>query len=98
MVGKDYHVLGKTLSEAELMAFGLEVSDRESVFLCITTSEALVCHVEKGIMVLLLYHVADLSPLRFCGVDTGGIVCAGVQENDTTFGCVLQIFHQAIKI
>ena len=75
---KIYHVLGETLSEAEFMAFGLEVADCKGIFLCITACKALVCHVEKGVMLLLLDHVADLSPLRFCGVDARGVVCTCV--------------------
>ena len=60
-----YHVLGKTLSKTELMALGLEISDCKGIFLGIAASKALVCHVEKWVMVLLLYYVADLPPLCF---------------------------------
>lgn len=98
MAGVRYHVLGKTLSKTELMAFGLEVSDSEGIFLGIAASKALVCHIEEWVMVLLLYYVADLPPLRFCGVDAGRVVCARVQQNDTAFGCILQIFYHAIKV
>ena len=60
-----YHVLGKTLSKTELMALGLEMSDCEGIFLGITGSKALVCHIKKRVMVFLLYYVADLPPLCF---------------------------------
>ena len=73
-----YHVLGETLSEAEFVAFGLEMADCKGVFLRITACKALVCHVEKGVMLLFLDHVADLPPLCFCGVDARRVMCACV--------------------
>merc|ERR1719389_119797 len=60
--------------------------------------EALVGHVKVGEEVLLLDEGGHLLPLLGRGVHTGGVVRAGVEEDDGTLGDVLNVFHGASKV
>ena len=59
------------------MANGERVADS------VTLREALVGHVEEGEELLLLDNVADLLPLLRRRVDTGRVVGASMEENDS---------------
>lgn len=101
MVGNDrtsYHVLGETLGQAELVTLGLEVSDGERVFVGVPTGEALVGHIEEGVMVLLLDHVADLLPLLHGRIDPGGVVGTGMQKDNTSGRSRFEVGDHAIKV
>jgi hypothetical protein len=71
---------------------------RESILVGITGSEALVGHVEEGKVTLLLHNGRDLLPLFLGGVDTSGVVSAGVQKNDAVVRGSLQISDHSIKV
>ena len=68
-----------------------EMTDGEGVLGGISGGETLVRHVEEGEEFLLLDEVRDFFPLGRGGVDAGGVVRAGVQENDGTLRSILYI-------
>ena len=73
-------VLGKGLGEGEGVALLSEVTNGPSVALHITGGEALVGAIEDDVVVLGLDGVRDLLPVVLGGVDTSGVVGAGVEE------------------
>lgn len=78
------HVLGERLSDSNLMAFFNEYAYGIRVAVGRTGGEALVGHVEEGEKLSLLDNVGDGDPLLLSGVNTGGVVCTGVQEDNRT--------------
>lgn len=75
-----------------------EVAESESVLVGVTTGETLVSHVEEWVVATLLYNVADGPPLLLSGVNTGGVVCASVQEDDAALGHLLDVLNHALKV
>lgn len=49
-------------------------------------------------MAALLDDIADGAPLVLCRVDTGGVVCASVEEDDASLGHALDVGNHAIKV
>lgn len=92
------HVLCKGLSQSQTVAFLDEQADGESIFIGVASGKTLVCHVEEWIVLLLLDDLADLSPLVLSRVDTGGIVSAGMEQDDAVVGDGLEIGDQALKV
>lgn len=92
------HVLGEGLRQHETVALLDEQADRVGVLVGVAGCEALVGHVEKRIVFLLLDHVADLAPLLGSGVDAGRVVGAGVQEDDRARGGGLEVGDHAVKV
>jgi hypothetical protein len=84
------HVLGVALGQGDLVALLDEMSDGEGVTGDVTAGEALVGHVEEGEEVALLDQIGQFGPLFGLGVDAGGIVGAGVQQDDGAFGDFLK--------
>ena len=68
-----------------------KMTDGEGILGGVSRGEALVGHVKEGEELSLLDEVRDFFPLSRGGVDTGGVVSAGVQENDSTLGSILYI-------
>lgn len=93
-----YHVLGERLGKAGLVALLNEVAERKGVLVGVAGSEALVGHVEEGVVTALLDCVADLLPLRLGGVNTGRVVRASVQQNDAALGHLLDVLNHAIEV
>ena len=75
-----------------------EVTQSKGVLVSVTTGETLVGHVEEGVVVALLDDIADGSPLLLGRIDTGGVVCASVEEDDAVLGHALDVLDQAIKV
>ena len=71
------------------MALLDEVADGEGVVGGISGGETLIRHVEEGEELLLLDKVRDFLPLGRGGIDTSGVVRAGVQEDNGTLGSIL---------
>lgn len=92
------HVLGEGLGEADVVALLDEVADGEGVGVGVTRGEALVGHVEEGVVALGLDDVGDLAPLLGGRVDTGGVVSAGVEEEDGALGGGLDVGDHALKV
>lgn len=80
------------------MALLDEVSHGEGILVGVTASEALVGHVEEGVVALLLDDVADLPPLLLGGVHTGGVVGAGVEQEDAALGGGLDVGDHALEV
>lgn len=79
-------VLGEGLRDAEFEALFDEVADGPGVVLEVAGGETLVCAVEEGEVLLGADDLGDVGPLGAGGVDAGGVVGAGVQEDDAAFG------------
>ncbi len=79
-------VLGEGLRDAQFEALLDEVADRPGVVLEVPGREALVGAVEEGEVLLGADDFGDVGPLGAGGVDAGGVVRAGVQEDDAAFG------------
>lgn len=79
-------VLGKALRDAQLEALLDEMAHCPVILREVAGGEALVGAVEEGEVRLCFYRLGDLCPLLFCGVDAGGVVRAGVQEDDAAGG------------
>ena len=95
---QSYHVLGEGLGQAGLVALLNEVAERESVLVGVARGEALVGHVEEGVVVAVLDSIADLLPLLLSGVNTSGVVCASVEEDNASFRCRFECADQAVKV
>lgn len=95
---RSYHVLGEGLGQARLVALFNEVAERESILVGVARGEALVGHVEEGVVVALLDSIADLLPLLLSRVNTSGVVCAGVEQDNAALGHGLDVGDHAIKV
>ena len=92
------HVLGEGLSQSQTMAFLNEQADGEGIFISVTRSKSLVCHVEERVVLLLLDNLADLSPLFLCRVNTSGVMGACMEQDDAVVGDGLEIGDQSLKV
>ena len=79
-------VFGVGLRHAEFEAFLDEVANGPGVFGEVAGCEALVGAVEEGEVAVCSYDLGDLFPLILCWVDPGGVVCAGMEQDDAAFG------------
>lgn len=91
-------VLGEGLRDAQLEALLDEVADRPGVADQVARGEALVGGVEEGEVRALAHQRGDLAPLVLRGVDTGWVVCAGVQEDDGSSRRRPQRLEHAIEV
>ena len=85
------HVLGERLAQGNVVALLDKVAHGKGVLVGVARGEALVGHVEEGKVVLLLDNVGDLLPLLLGRVDTGGVVGAGVKQEDAALGGGLEV-------
>lgn len=92
------HVLGERLSKADVVALLNEVADGEGIFVGVTRGEALVGHVKECVVASLLHGIANLPPLSLGGVDAGGVVSAGVEEEDASLGGGLDVGQHALEV
>lgn len=97
VVGK-YHVLSEALRQHDRVPLLDEVANGEGILVSVTTSKALVCHVEEGEVLLLFDHLADLFPLLGCWVDTRRVVGAGVQEYHRLLRRGFEISDHAVEV
>lgn len=80
------------------MTLRLEVSDWESVLICVTASKSLISHIEERIVLLLFNNLADLLPLFLGWVNASGVVSTSVEENDTAFRSCPEIRDHSIEV
>jgi hypothetical protein len=92
------HVLGEGLAQSDVVALLDEVTGSEGILVSVTAGKALVGHVEEGEVVLLLHDIADLAPLGLGRVDTGGVVGAGVEQDDALLGGGLDVGDQTLEV
>lgn len=75
-------VLGKGLSDDELEALFDKVTDSTGIAVQVTRSKTLIGRIKEREVLLGLHELSNLTPLLGSGVNTGGIVSTGVQEDD----------------
>lgn len=92
------HVLGKALAQSNVMTLLDKVPRSKRIPVSIARGKALVGHIEKGKVALLLDHIADLAPLLLRRVDTSWVVRTGMQQDDAVVGRVLEVLDQAGKV
>ena len=80
------------------MALFDKMAHGEGVLVGVTASEALVGHVEESVVALLLDDVADLLPLLLGRVDAGGVVGAGVEEEDAALRGSLDVCEHTSEV
>lgn len=80
------------------MALLDKVANGEGVLVNVATGEALIGHVEKGKVALLLGDLGELLPLLLRGVDTGRVVGAGVEEEDAALRGGLDVGDHALEV
>ena len=83
------HILRKGLGQSDLVTLLDKVANGERVVGGVSRGETLIRHVEEREELLFLDEVRDLPPLGRGGVYTSGVVGAGMQEDNSTFGSVL---------
>jgi len=84
------HVLSERLGDGYLVSLGHKVAHGKGITTGRARGEALVGHVEEGEELLLLNDVGDFNPLGLGRVDTCGVVCAGMEENNSALRSRLQ--------
>lgn len=92
------HNFSEGLGNDHLESSAQEVSETLSILVEVASDEALVSSVEEGIELVGLANVSDHFPLLEGGVDAGGVVGTGVEENDGSGGGVLEILNHTIEI
>jgi len=75
-----------------------EVAKSKGILVSVTTGESLVCHVEEGVVATLLHSVTDGPPLLLGGINTSGVVCASVQQDDAVLGHLLDVLNHALEV
>lgn len=80
------------------MAFPNKVPYGESISVGVTASEPLICHVEEGVVLLLLDDIADLLPLGFGGINARRVVGACMEQDNTAFGRRFEICYHTIEV
>lgn len=80
------------------MALLNEVAEREGILIGVARGEALVGHVEEGVVVALLDGIADLLPLLLGGVNTSRVVGASVEQDNAALGHLLDVCDHAIEV
>jgi hypothetical protein len=75
-----------------------EVSRGESITVRVTTGKALVGHIEESEVALLFHDIANLAPLVLGGINTGGVVSTGVQQDDAVVGSGLDVSDEALEV
>lgn len=92
------HVLGETLAEGNLVTLLDEVADGEGILVSVSTGEALVGHVEEGVVTILLDDIAQRAPLLLGRVDTGGVVSAGMEKDNAALGHLLDVLDHTLEV
>jgi hypothetical protein len=93
-----YHVLSETLAQSDVVALSNEVAGGKGILVSVTAGKALVGHVEESEVALRLHDIADLAPLGLGGVNTGGVVSTGVQQNNAALGGGLDVLDEALEV
>jgi hypothetical protein len=75
-----------------------EVANGEGILVSVTTGEALVGHIEEGVVAVLLDNVTQSAPLVLGGVDTSGVVSASMEKDNAALGHVLDVLDHTLEI
>ena len=88
------HVLGKALGKHDLEPLFDEISDGPGVLLKVSSGEALIGRVEEGNQRVSLANFSDFLPLFSGGINSSGVMGAGVEEDDgSRNGVVEELDH-----
>lgn len=94
-------ILRERLADDHVEALGCEVADRPRVVraaVCRQRAEALVCAIEEREQVASFHDRCDLGPLCLAVVCAGGVVAAGLEDEDAMFGRGVQACHQRREV
>lgn len=91
-------VFGETLGDHEVEAVFLPDVHGEGVLSEVSCGVALVGTVEEGVESSLLEEDCELLPLSGGGVDSGGVVGAGMQKHDGPLFGFRKRFHHSLKV
>ena len=80
------------------MALLDEVANGEGILVSVSTGEALVGHIEEGVVAVLLDNVAQSAPLLLGRVDTSGVVSASVEKDNAALGHVLDVLDHTLEV
>ena len=75
-----------------------EVANGEGILVSVSTGEALVSHIEEGVVAVLLDNIAQSAPLVLGRVDTSGVVSASVEKDNAALGHVLDVLDHTLKV
>jgi len=75
-----------------------EESQRISILLEITRSEALISRVKGAEMILRFDDVEDVVPLSRGWVNTSWIVCANMEQDYGVVLCVFKVFSKSVEV
>jgi len=92
------HNLSERLRDNHLEALVEEVSEAIGIGVELSGGEALVGSVEEGEKLVLGADFGDLSPLSLSGVDTGGVVSAGVEEDNRSRLGLGEVLEHAVDV
>jgi hypothetical protein len=95
---KTDHVLGETLAERDLVTLLDEVANGEGILVSVSAGEALVGHVEEGVVVILLDNIAQSAPLLLGRVNTSRVVSASVEKDNAALGHLLDVLDHTLKV
>jgi len=91
-------VLGERLAGEELKATLHKVPHGPGIAIRIATGKALVGGIKEREELLLFKQISQFDPLLLGGVDTGGIVGTGVQDDHSTGWGLVQIGHHVLEV
>lgn len=91
-------VLGERLRAEKFEASFHEVADSESVMNRVTASKSLVGRVEEGEKLFLFNNIGKLNPLFLRRITACWVVGASMENNNGSFGSVLQICTKTFEI
>lgn len=74
------------------------MANGEGILVSVSTGEALVGHVEKGVVAVLLDNIAQSAPLVLGRVDTSGVVGASVEKDNAALWHVLNVLDHALEV
>ena len=92
------HVLGKTLSQENIVAIVDKLSEGEGISVNISRSKSLIRHVKIWEEVLRLDQGGHFLPLLGCGINSSWIVGTGVEQDHGSFRNVLDVLHGSSKV
>lgn len=75
-----------------------EVAHGEGILVSIARGKSLVGHIEECVVLASLDGVADFLPLLWCRINTSGVVCASMEQEDGVLGSGLDVRNHALKV
>lgn len=92
------HILGKGLTECDLVALLDEVTDGVGILVGVTGREPLVCHVEERKVAVVLDDIGDGPPLFGSRINTSWVVRACMEEEGTALRGILDVCEETVNV